>query len=235
MIRKRLIAIVATTSLVAVLQTAPAASTDTLGDLFSSGASLTIGDKTFSGFHWNASGGSSAVATLNSQAAALTVTASVLNGVYYLDFGGMITADNRSGNSDLLGDLNLFYTVTANPGLISMIDQSYTPYGTAASGQIIIGETVNNTLGITVANSTLTLNPSDLSDPVAEAGDNLNISPGEPRLYVTKDILIDAFPGQVVGLSDVKQSFHQVPEPATMSLLMFGAGGLWLLRKKKVA
>ena len=212
-------------------QAGQAATTDTLGDLFSSGGSLTIGDKTFSGFGWVNSDG-----LLNSQAAALTVTASILGGVYYLDWSGSLTVNNTTGSSAVLGDVTLTYTVTANPGLINMIDQSYTPVGSAGSGQIIIGETVQvqNQTGETVGNSTLTLNPLYTVEPPAEQGDNLNFSP-ESQLFVTKDILIAALPGYSVGLTDVEQSFHQVPEPTTMALLVFGAGTLWIVRKRRMA
>jgi hypothetical protein len=241
MIRKRLIAIFAVTTMVAMIQTAQASVTDSLGDLVSSGGSLTIGDKTFSNFGWQAS--LADASALSSQAAGLTVTASILNGIYYLDFAGALTVNNRGGMGDLLGDLNLTYTVTVNnPGsAINMIDQNYTPNGTLAFGQTIIGETVRNNQGIIVGNSTLTLTPNDLSDPTGEAGDNLNFA-GEHQLAVIKDILIDAFAGQIVGLSDVEQSFHQtvpeVPEPTTiiagaLLLLPFGASTLRILRKKR--
>ncbi|HZL12529.1 MAG TPA: hypothetical protein VFC85_00160, partial [Verrucomicrobiae bacterium] len=133
--------------------------------------------------------------------------------------------NNLGGATPLLGDLQLTYTVTANSGLISMIDQSYTPNALPATGQIIIGETVQVPGGAIVANSTLTLSPTDLSDPAPEAGDNLFVNPNQPVLNVTKDILIDADAGQLVGLSDVEQSFHQVavPEPMTVTILGLGA------------
>jgi len=206
--------------------------TGTLADL-ANGGTLTIGDKTFSNFSWQNSDG-----LLNSQAANLIVTASIgSDGVYYLDFGGGLIVNNLQGTSDLVGDLKLNYTITANPGLINMIDQQYTPApnATPASGQIIIGETVKNNLGIIVANSTLTLSPSDLIDPQPEAGDNLNINPGANRLSVVKDILIDAYAGNSVGLNDVQQSFHQVPEPGTMLLGGLGGGLLWFLRSRRQA
>jgi hypothetical protein len=171
------------------------------------GETLTIGDKTFSNFSWQAS--LTDASELNVDAAGLTVSAFIgSDGVYYLDFAGGITVNNLQGNSDLLGNLKLTYTVTANPGSINMIDQQYTPNGTPGSGQIIIGETAKNNQGITVGNSTLTLNPTDLSDPQAEAGDNLNFT-GESQLFVVKSILIAADAGNSVGLSDVRQSFHQ--------------------------
>jgi len=237
MIRKKLIAIFAVTTMVTMIQTAQASfiTTDTLADLARSGGSLTVGDKTFSGFSWLASDG-----TLNAQAANLSVTASIVNGIYTLDFGGFIALYN-TGNSPLLGDLKLTYTVTANQGLITMIDQNYTPNALPSGGQIIIGETVRNNGGAIVGNSTLTLNPTDLSDPPPEAGDNIYINPGESQLFVVKDILIGALAGQLVGLSDVEQSYHQVvPEPATiiagaLLLLPFGASTLRILRRNRTA
>ena len=242
MVRKKLIVILAVTTMVAMIQTAQAVLTDSLGDLVNPNgnySSLTIGDKTFSNFGFVAS--LADASALSSQAAGLTVTASILNGIYYLDFAGGLVVNNFHGIGDLLGDLKLTYTVTVNnPGsAINMIDQNFTPNGTLAFGQIIIGETVKNN-GVTVGNSTLTLTPNDLSDPTAEAGDNLNFA-GAHQLAVTKDILIDAFAGQLVGLSDVEQSFHQaVPEPTTiiagvLLLLPFGASTLRILRKNRTA
>ena len=240
MIRNKLITIFAMTTMGAMLQTAQAALTDSLYDLVNhasgSDGTLTIGDKTFSNFGYLGSDG--AGAALASQAADLTVTASILNGIYYLDFAGGIVVNNSQGSRDLLGDLVLTYTVTANRGLINMIDQNFTPNGTLAFGQIIIGETVINN-GVIVGDSVLTLTPNDLSDPAQEAGDNLSFA-GAHQLAVTKDIVIIAYAGQLVGLSDVAQSFHQVPEPTTMIagallLLPFGASTLRILRKNRTA
>ncbi len=204
----------------------------TLGNLVASDASISIGDKTFSNFGWQ-----SANATLNSDAAALVVTASSSGGVDYLNWSGSIAVDNSAGTASLTGDLSLTYTVTANPGSINMIDQAYTPLPatTQSSGQIIIGETVANNLGVVVANSTLTLNPLVLSDPPAQPGDNLNINPSENLLYVSKDIVIIANAGNVVGLTNVEQSFHQVPEPGTMLLASLGGGLLLFFRSRRQA
>ena len=201
----------------------------TLGGLVNTGGSITIDDKTFSNFGWR-----SANATLSADAAALVVTASSSGGVDYLNWSGVIAVDNTAGTGSSLGDLTLTYTVTANPGLINMIDQAYTPLQATvpASGQIIIGETVANN-GIIVANSTLTLNPPDLSDPPAEPGDNLNINPSVNQLAVIKDITILANAGNVVGLNNVEQSFHQVPEPSTMLLGSLGGGLLLLLNSRR--
>lgn len=208
--------------------------TDTLGDLVANNGTLTIGDKTFSEFGWTPSG--AAGAQLGAQAANLVVSASIVNGIYYLDYSGLIAVNNLIGAGSLSGQLLLSYTVTANAGSIAMIDQNYTPNALPVQGnQIIIGETVRNVGGVIVGNSTLMLNPSDFSDPNPEPGDNLNINPSANQLFVVKDIVITAAPGQLVGLSDVAQSFHQVPEPGTLLLGSLGGGLLLLLRLRHQA
>jgi hypothetical protein len=207
----------------------------TLGDLVADNGTLTIGDKTFSGFGYVASGADAS--ELNTDAAGLNVTASIASGIYYLDFAGLIAVNNLGGASDLAGDLELTYTVTVNDPSqpIWMIDQNYTPNALPAWGQITIAETVKNDAGATVGNSTLTLNPTDLSDPPAEPGDNLYINPNALQLFVVKDITIDADAGNLVGLSDVDQSFHEVPEPGTMLLGSLGGGLLLFLRSRRQA
>jgi hypothetical protein len=220
----------------------PTIFTDNLGNLVSTGGTLTIGDKTFSNFGYFASGADAS--ELAADAAGLNVTASILGGVYYLDWSGLIGVNNLFGASPLLGDLKLTYTVTAaSPGLINYIDQSYTPNALPSGGQIIIGETVfSPSAGEILANSTLTLNPTDLSDPAPEAGDNLGIPNGAAQLNVTKDIFIGAAAGQFVGLSDVEQSFHQmsevaVPEPTSIGLVLFSLttlAGFQGLKQKKL-
>jgi hypothetical protein len=218
------IKIVALAALMAVLirvQTVQADS-NTLANLVGTGGTLTIDDKTFSNFGYSSTADAS---ELDAEAVNLIVSAYSSGGVDYLDWSGLILVNNSHGSSDLLGDLKLTYTVTANPGSINLIDQQYTPNAIPAFGQIIIGETVYNGTAI-VGNSTLTLNPTDLSDPAPEPGDNLTINPSENQLSVVKDITIDAFAGDLVGLSDVEQSFHQtttpVPEPASAGLFLSG-------------
>ncbi len=201
----------------------------TLGTLIADHGSITIGDKTFSNFAFTSS-------NLSTDASALEVSASIQNGIYYLDWSGPIDVANF-GTSPEQGDLKLSYTVTANPGSIVMIDQNYTPNALPAGNQIIIGETVKTDSGAIVGNSTLTLNPTDLSDPAPEPGDNLVLEGGPyPQLSVVKDILIYAGVDQLVGLSDVEQSFHQVvPEPSTWALLLGGAGllGFMVFRRNR--
>jgi hypothetical protein len=243
MIRKKLITIFAVTSMVAMIQTAQAAFTGTLADLAGlNGAagtlSLSIDDKIFSGFSFQASG----LSTFNANL--IVVTASIgPGGVDYLTFTGDM---QLAGFTPIVAtaDLLLGYTVTATGGSISMIDQRYT--GGAQNGSLLINETATSA-GAPTAHSQLSVN--DVTDPniypngpitpidIGE-GDLLTIVPPQTALIVTKDIAFSIFPnGGAVSVSSVQQSFHQVPEPTTMIagallLLPFGASTLRILRKR---
>jgi hypothetical protein len=122
-----------------------------------------------------------------------------------------------------------------------MIDQAYT--GSAQGGGLLaIDETVatGSFGGEIVGNSSLS--GVNLSEPPAEGSDNLNIVPPETLLYVTKDITLAAPDGDtvLVTISQVTQSFHQVPEPTTMIagallLLPLGASTLRILRRNRMS
>ena len=191
---------------------ANAQTTDTLQHLVDTNGSLTIGDKTFSNFAFNASN------LTNFDPSNIQVTASIEGGVYYLTWGGNISlVSNAAATADLL----LNYKVTATSGFINMIDQLYTGSAQPSSGAYIsVDETVRDAQGNLVANSHL--QGDDLSDPFAEPGDNLNINPAQPVLSVTKDIGLGISNGGYVTISEVRQSFHQVPEPSTVGMLLLG-------------
>jgi hypothetical protein len=192
------------------------------------GATLTIDDKTFSDFTFQASG-------LNSfNPSDIIVTATESGGIDYLTWYG-------NGNISLssLGfstaDLLLNYTVTANPGTISMIDQRY--LGTVQNGSILINETATSA-GAPTAHSQLSVN--DASDPNTypsgpfDVGENdlLSIAPPQSTLYVTKDISLVVIGGSII-VDQIQQSFHQVPEPSVMLLGSLGGGLLLLLNSRR--
>jgi len=196
--------------------------TDTLADLATHGGTLSVGDKTFSGFSYLAS------SELTSfDPAQITVTASIgSDGTYYLTWSGNITLATFATAA---ADLKLNYIVMASSGSISMIDQAYT--GSAQGGGLLaVDETaaLGNYGGQIVGQSHLTA--LDVTDPPAEINDVLNVVPPETLLYVTKDITLAAGApgGSLVTISQVTQSFHQVPEPDPI-LLGSLAGGLLLL------
>ena len=152
MIRNKLTTILAVTTMVTMIQTAQAAFTDTLADLASSGGSLTIGDKTFSGFSFQESG----LTSFN--AANIIVTASQVGGNYYLTWGGNMSLASASGGGPVTADLLLNYTVAANPGVIVAIDQNYTGSAQPTPGtyiSVVETATVPGGNGTIVASSRL--------------------------------------------------------------------------------
>ena len=223
---KTLLSVIAAGLLVSAGQ-ATADTTDTLQHLVTTGGSLAIGDKVFSNFDYFASGLS------NFNASQIQVTATFSGGIYYLTWAGnMSLVSGGSATADLL----LNYTVTALGGLIDMIDQSYTGSAQPSGGGFLsIDETVRGSTSQIIANSHLDAN--DLSDPFAEVGDNLFINPAQTTLHVTKDIGFGIVNGGFVTISQVSQSFHQVPEPGTTAMLALGSAlvGIAIFRRKRTA
>ena len=243
MIRNKLTVVFVATAMVAMSQAARASFTDSLADLVASHGSLTIGDKIFSGFNFQA------VNLSGFNANNITVTASIgTGGVDYLTFGGNM---QLAGVSFATADLLLGYTVTATAGSISMIDQRYT--GGAVNGSLLINETASSA-GAPTAHSQLSVN--DVSDPniypngTFDVGENdlLSVVPPQTTLTVVKDLsftILNAAPGAIsqVSVSSVQQSFHQVvavPESTTaiagaLLLLPFGMSSLRILRRQNRA
>jgi hypothetical protein len=221
----------AAVGMAAMIQTARANFSGTLADLVANNGSLTIGDKTFSGFSYQASG------LTSFDANNIQVTASIVGDTYYLNWGGSITlASSGPASADLL----LGYTVTANPGQIVAIDQSYDGSAQPAGGAFLSVDETAKVGALTVGFSHLQV--GDLSDPFAEPGDILTINPAQTTLTVTKDIGlgVSSATGGFVTISDVEQSFEQVPEPTTviagaLLLLPLGASALRILRKSRAA
>lgn len=197
----------------------------TLANL-ANGGSLGIGDKIFSGFSYQSSG------LTSFDASQITVTASESGGIDYLTWSGNVSLVSAGVAT---ADLLLNYIVTANPGAIAMIDQSYTP-GTAVNGLLAVDETVAiGAFGGTVVGYSH-LDTGHLTNPPADPlqGDNLNISPSQSVLYVTKDITLAVLsPGGSMSITQVEQSFHQVPEPGTLLLGSLGGGLLLFLRSRR--
>jgi hypothetical protein len=228
----------AAVAMAAMLQTAQASVT--LGSLVSGGGTLTTADGTltFSGFNLIGDAG------LLAQADNLSVDTTKIFGVDYLRFAG---ASVGLFNSVGIGvDMSLFYTVTAHGVAIVGIDQTYNPganHITDPLDQISISETAFGNGGPDPANSTLTLQPLDLSDPTAEItvpADHLALA-AATVVVVEKDIFFTSdSPLDTVSLSILKQSFHTVPEPTTMLagallLLPFGASTLRILRRNRMS
>jgi hypothetical protein len=231
MAQKQLMAMVAGIAMVGAIQTLQASIS--LEDLATTGATITIGDKTFSGFSYSSSG------LVSFDPAQIYVSASESGGIDYLTWSGNIsfTSSQPYASADLL----LNYVVASSGPPIDMIDQAYT--GSATGGAFLtVDETVSTGYwGGTVVGSSH-LNGMIPSNPPTYANDVLNIVPPETLLYVTKDIGLATYspPGGYDTISQVTQSFHQVPEPTTvisgaLLLLPFGASALRILRKNRTA
>ncbi|HTY88893.1 MAG TPA: PEP-CTERM sorting domain-containing protein [Candidatus Acidoferrum sp.] len=200
---------------------------NTLANL-ATGLTLSIDDKVFSGFTYQATG------LTGFNASQILVTAFQSGGVDYLSWSGNM---GLTSSGIATGDLLLHYIVTANPGSISMIDQSYIP--DVSGGLLAIDETAAlGAFGGTVVGYSH-LEIGDITDPPGEPvqGDNLNISPAQSVLYVTKDISFGVLSanGGTVSISQVEQSFHQVPEPGTTALALMGGLVLagWTVRRRQ--
>ena len=199
--------------------------TDNLAHLVATGGSLRIGDKVFSDFDFVASG------LTSFDPSQIRVTASMEDGIYYLTWAGNMSLVSASGPAS--ADLVLNYRVTATQGLINTIDQLYTGSAQPLGGSFLaVDETVRDSSGRIVANSHL--DTDDLSDPFAEAGDNLNINPALRTVRVTKDISFGLISRGFITISEVRQSFHQVPEASTAVLLGLGLAlvGIVAFRQK---
>ena len=198
----------------------------TLANL-ANGGTLSIDDKIFSGFSYTPSG------LTFFDPNQIIVNATESGGIDYLTWSGNISL--VSGGI-ATADLKLNYIVTSTDGPINMIDQAYT--GSAINGFLAVDETAATGAfgGMVVGYSHLEV--GDFSDPPAETvqGDNLIINPSQSVLYVTKDLgfaVVSPSEG-FITISQVTQSFHQVPEPSAM--LLGSCGGLLLfLRLRRQA
>jgi hypothetical protein len=203
-----------------------AATTDNLEHLTITGGSLTIGDKTFSNFNFLPSLGLTSF-----DPSQIRVTASLAGGTYFLTWAGNISLVS---GGPATADLMLNYRVTAATGMIDMIDQEFTGsvQPTGGGAFLAIDETVRDINGKRVANSHLDAN--DMSDTPAEAGDNLNLNPAQQIIDVTKDIAFGIVNGGFVSVSEIRQSFHQVPEAGTTPMLVVGLGILGFVVRQKI-
>jgi hypothetical protein len=206
------------TFLAAVMLAIPAwaATTGTLADLSANQGSLTIGDKTFSNFSFSETG------LTNFDPTKITVTASVSNGVYYLTWDGNMSLVTSNGSGAASADLLLRYNVTAAAGQIDAIDAFYTGSAQPTGGAFIaIDETARDRNGTVVGFTHL---------EGTQKSDNFPITPPQNFLAVTKDISFGIANGGFVTVSEIGQSFHQIPETGTVGLLVIGLGLLVLVR-----
>ena len=216
----------------AMIQPAQANFTDTLADLIANNGSLTIGDKTFTGFSAVESG------LISYNPNNITVTASEVNGNYLLTWAGNFSLLS-GGPGPASAELLLGYTVTASGGAIDAIDQNYTGSAQPQPGTSL---SVTETATVPGGNGTIIassyLNQTITSTSFTAVGAILN--PNESILTITKDIIFETSDGGLITVSQIVQSFDQVPEPTTMIagallLLPLGASTLRILRRNRMS
>jgi hypothetical protein len=201
---------------------AGAQTSDNLQDLATNHGSLTIGDKTFSNFSFTEDG------LTSFDPSKIQVTASVNNGTYYLTWDGNMSLTTSSGSGAASADLVLKYTVTATAGVIDALDASFTGSVQPNGGAFIaIDETARDPNGNVVGSTHLDDQHNSNTFP---------INPPQSQLSVTKDISFGVSNGGFATASEVQQSFHQVPEPASIGLFLAGfamTGGMVVLRRSR--
>jgi hypothetical protein len=168
------------------------------------GGTISIDDKIFSGFSYQASG----LTSFNPNQ--ISVTATESGGIDYLTWSGNISLVSGGVSTAYL---RLKYIVTAGEP-IDMIDLSYT--GSAQNGSLAVDETADTGSFNGTLVGSINLDPNDPTG-------NYLINPPQYVLYVTKDIDFNTFSGGGFDTtSQVAQSFHQVPEPTTAGCFLLG-------------
>ena len=193
---------------------------------------LRVGDKVFTDWRVTASSSVNGVAP---GAGAITVTGVLVGGELGLRFNGAWTA----GPQDLI-DTTIGFKVTADaPFLIHDNSLYITAFGAANGGIASISEQVydadpNQGFLTPLANkfvwvaSDINFNNFDHKE-FTKNGENVAL----PSVWVVKDIALSGGVQQrgLAGISEFYQTFSQVPEPATLSMLVLG--GLALIRRRR--
>jgi hypothetical protein len=216
----------AAAALLVVAGGAKAATSDNLQHLSNTNGSLTIGDKTFNNFSFQEQG------LTSFDPSQIQVTASVNGGTYYLTWNGNISLTTSNGSGPASADLVLKYTVTATAGKIDALDAAFTGSTQPNGGAFIaIDETARDANGNVVGSTHL-----DTQNPPSSESAIFPINPPQSVLTVTKDISFGVSNGGFATVSEVQQSFHQIPEPGSTAMFLAGlavTGGMVVLRRSR--
>ncbi len=188
--------------------------TVSLASLTNVGGDVLVGDKDFQDF--SISGDFSA--------SQINVTSITINGNFGIRFSGPIVAG--ANPMDLI--LGYQVSVTNSPNLISQANLMFNGQVTFGTGLAEVVEQVftnnNDLAGQMFVFATATTN---------KLSDSLAITPPQPFLTLSKDVLVDATLPAFSSISTIDQTFTQVPEPSAMALVAAGFTGLVLLRRRR--
>ena len=204
------------------------ASITTLDDLLEGGP-ITSGDKTFSNFR----NYSSEVSVTSGTASA--VLAADVNVVPYQDVAGDYGLKFTSGAFTITGgtlsQLTVFdYTVTAGAGYV-ISGNTLAIAGTAADGGITVTE--NAYQAGTGMTNLLATKVTLVTPYVSILSDSKTYTSAFPAVDVHKSISLYMAGGnnETNTLTEFTQTFSQIPEPATLGVLVLG--GLAMLRRRR--
>ena len=192
---------------------------------------IRVGDKLFDKFVVSTSKSADAAAP---GASAITIHGVLINGEYGLRFNGGWTA---SGGQ--VADTTLLFRVSAaKPWLIHDNSLWMDAYGAVNGGMVAITENVyasNPLMGFTPSLADKYVYYINRNNKQIYDHQEFTDAEGNPQalahIWVVKDIVVSGGRAGVASLSQFYQTFSQIPEPATMSLLAMG--GLALIRRRR--
>jgi PEP-CTERM motif-containing protein len=192
-----------------------------LASLTNSGAFIVSGDKDFTGF--------SAINSLTIADNLITVTPIIAAGNFGIEISGPMSAG--AGGADLV--LTYEVSVTNSPNLISAANLAFNGVTVAGTGTTEVVENVYTNNSLTPYGTMTVYYINAGSSTSSQMFASLPITPPQPLLFINKDVQLTAVFPAYSSISEIYQTYTQVPEPSTFALAAAGLSGLFLLRRRK--